>query len=83
MVSPFGTIYGTNITPSKENGIGLYSDDELLRSAAPKASAAMARTCIRRCRTPRITWMPRADSDAIHAYLKTVEPIERAAPSPA
>ena len=28
IVSPFGTIYGTNITPSKEHGIGLYSDDE-------------------------------------------------------
>ena len=26
--SPFGTIYGTNITPSKEHGIGLYNDDE-------------------------------------------------------
>jgi mono/diheme cytochrome c family protein len=24
--------------------------------------------------------MPREDSDAIHAYLKTIEPIERAAP---
>ena len=28
IVSPFGTIYGTNITPDKEHGIGLYSDDE-------------------------------------------------------
>jgi hypothetical protein len=26
--SPFGTIYGTNITPDKEYGIGNYSDDE-------------------------------------------------------
>ncbi|HCR1634323.1 TPA: c-type cytochrome, partial [Pseudomonas aeruginosa] len=26
--SPFGTIYGTNITPDKEHGIGAYSADE-------------------------------------------------------
>lgn len=79
IVSPFGTIYGTNITPSKEHGIGLYSDDEFFaaltegkRRDGANLYPAMPYTSYH--------LMPRADSDAIHAYLKTVEPIERAAP---
>jgi mono/diheme cytochrome c family protein len=79
IVSPFGTIYGTNITPSKEHGIGLYSDDEFFaaltegkRRDGANLYPAMPYTSYH--------LMPREDSDAIHAYLKTVEPIERAAP---
>ena len=79
IVSPFGTIYGTNITPSKEHGIGLYNDDEFFaaltegkRRDGANLYPAMPYTSYH--------LMPRADSDAIHAYLKTIEPIERAAP---
>ena len=79
IVSPFGTIYGTNITPSKEHGIGLYNDDEFFaaltegkRRDGANLYPAMPYTSYH--------LMPREDSDAIHAYLKTAEPIERAAP---
>ena len=79
IVSPFGTIYGTNITPSKKYGIGLYNDDEFFaaltegkRRDGANLYPAMPYTSYH--------LMPRADSDAIHAYLKTIEPIERAAP---
>ena len=79
IVSPFGTIYGTNITPSKEPGIGLYNDDEFFaaltegkRRDGVNLYPAMPYTSYH--------LVPREDSDAIHAYLKTVEPIERAAP---
>ncbi|WP_016773948.1 c-type cytochrome, partial [Pseudomonas sp. R62] len=79
ILSPFGTIYGTNITPSKEHGIGLYNDDEFFaaltegkRRDGANLYPAMPYTSYH--------LMPRADSDAIHAYLKTIEPIERAAP---
>ena len=77
--SPFGTIYGTNITPSKDHGIGLYNDDEFfaalnegIRRDGANLYPAMPYTSYHR--------VTREDSDAIHAYLKTVEPIERAAP---
>lgn len=79
IVSPFGTIYGTNITPDKEHGIGLYSDDEFFaaltegkRRDGANLYPAMPYTSYH--------LMPRADSDAIHAYLKTIAPINRAAP---
>ena len=79
IVSPFGTIFGTNITPSKDHGIGLYNDDEFFaaltegkRRDGANLYPAMPYTSYH--------LMPREDSDAIHAYLKTIEPIERAAP---
>ena len=79
IVSPFGTIYGTNITPSKEHGIGLYTDEEFFaaltegkRRDGANLYPAMPYTSYH--------LIPRDDSDAIHAYLKTFEPIERAAP---
>lgn len=52
--SPFGTIYGTNITPDKEHGMAPTaptSSSPLL----PRASARTAPTSIRRCPTPPIT----------------------------
>ncbi|HCP54256.1 MAG: cytochrome C oxidase Cbb3 [Pseudomonadaceae bacterium] len=77
--SPFGIIYGTNITQSKEHGIGLYTDDEFFaaltegkRRDGANLYPAMPYTSYH--------LMPREDSDAIHAYLKTVAPIERDAP---
>ena len=30
--TPFGVIYGTNITPDKETGIGNWSDDDFVRA---------------------------------------------------
>ena len=34
MVTPMGTLYGTNISPSKEHGIGNWSADDLYRAVA-------------------------------------------------
>ncbi len=53
--SPFGTIYGTNITPDKEHGIGAYSADEVLRRSYRGQAQGRRSTSIRRCPTPPIT----------------------------
>ena len=34
MVTPMGTLYGTNISPSREHGIGKWSADDLYRAVA-------------------------------------------------
>ena len=34
MVTPMGTLYGTNISPSREHGIGQWSADDLYRAVA-------------------------------------------------
>ena len=70
--SPFGTFYGTNITPDKTNGIGGWTADDFYRAlhdgVAPDKALypAMPYTSYRQ--------MSRADSDAIYAYLMSVKP---------
>jgi mono/diheme cytochrome c family protein len=77
MLTPFGTLYTSNITPDPETGIGNWTPDQfygamhtgrfpdggLLYPAMPFGS---------------YTKVPRQDSDAIFAYLKSVPPVRRA-----
>lgn len=72
LASPFGTFYGTNITPDKDHGIGNWSADDLYRAlhdgVAPNKQLypAMPYTSYRQ--------LSRADSDAIYAYLMAQKP---------
>lgn len=82
IASPFGTIYGSNITPDKEYGIGAYSADEFFaaltqgkRKDGANLYPAMPYTSYH--------LIKRADADAIYAYLMSVEPVHRAAPQTA
>ncbi|WP_234682932.1 c-type cytochrome [Bradyrhizobium monzae] len=76
MPTPFGTIYTSNITPDPETGIGKWSADDFYRTmhngrfpnggliypAMPFAS---------------YTKVTRADSDAIFAYLRSIQPVNQ------
>ncbi|MDF3936742.1 c-type cytochrome [Pseudomonas citronellolis] len=82
IASPFGTIYGSNITSDKDFGIGSYSADEFFaaltegkRKDGANLYPAMPYTSYH--------LIKREDSDAIHAYLLTTEPVHRAAPETA
>jgi mono/diheme cytochrome c family protein len=74
--TPFGTIYGTNITPDKEHGIGGWSADEFYKALHDGASPrhqlypAMPYTSYR--------GLTREDSDAMYAYLMSVRPVRAA-----
>ncbi|MFR0691184.1 c-type cytochrome [Enterobacterales bacterium AE_CKDN230030158-1A_HGKHYDSX7] len=77
--SPFGTIYGSNITPDKEFGIGSYSADEFFaaltegkRKDGANLYPAMPYTSYH--------LIKREDSDALYAYLMNQTPVHRAAP---
>ena len=81
LTSPLGTIYSSNITPSKQHGIGGYSEPQFARAlrqglradgthlypAMPYASYAA---------------LTDADVQALYAYFQqAVAPVERAAPA--
>jgi len=77
--SPFGTIYGTNITPDKTYGIGNYTADDFYKAVTQgekpdgsKLYPAMPYTSYH--------LLKREDSDAIYAYLMSVEPIAKPSP---
>ncbi|MBN3779841.1 cytochrome c, partial [Burkholderia sp. Ac-20345] len=71
--SPFGTFYGSNITPDKDHGIGSWSADDFYaalhdgKAPGKRLYPSMPYTSYRQ--------LTRADSDAMYAYLKTVKPV--------
>lgn len=77
--SPFGTIYGTNITPDPEHGIGNYSADDFYH-ALTQGETPNGRQLYPAMPYTSYHLMKREDSDAIYAYLMSLEPIARSAP---
>ena len=79
LATPFGTIYGSNITPDKQHGIGQWSSADFYRvlhdGLAPDHALYPA--------MPYTTYrgISREDSDAIYAYLRTVPPVAVASKS--
>jgi hypothetical protein len=72
--TPFGLIATPNITPDRETGIGTWSSDEFYRAMHEGVRPDGARLY------PAFpynyfTRMPRADTDAIYAYLGTLAPV--------
>jgi len=73
LATPFGTIYGSNITPDKKNGIGSWTSADFYKvlhdGIAPghPVYPAMPYTSYRS--------ISRADSDAIFAYLRSIQPV--------
>ena len=71
--TPFGKIYGSNITPDKEHGIGKWTSADFYRALhdglAPDRPLypAMPYTSYR--------GVTREDSDAIFAYLQSLKPV--------
>jgi mono/diheme cytochrome c family protein len=72
LASPFGTFYGSNITPGKEHGIGKWSADDFYRALHDGVTPdkrlypAMPYTSYR--------GLSRGDTDAMYAYLMQVKP---------
>ncbi|WP_372502180.1 cytochrome c [Tistrella mobilis] len=76
METPVGTIYGTNITPSRDHGIGGWTSDDLYRALVygilpdgGRLYPAMPYTSYHA--------MTRADVDALAAYLASLPAVEK------
>jgi mono/diheme cytochrome c family protein len=77
MVTPFGTIYSSNITPDKKTGIGGWTADDFY------GAMHTGRFPDRGLIYPAMpfafyTKVTREDSDAIFAYLRSVRPVHQA-----
>jgi mono/diheme cytochrome c family protein len=78
-VLPFGTLYSTNITPDRENGIGSHSDADFLNAV----HKGIGRGDIRLYPAmpyASYTYMTDADALAIKAYLFSLKPVHAPAP---
>lgn len=76
MATPFGTIYTPNLTPDKETGIGKWTEEQFW-NAVHNGVGADGHYLYPVFPFTDYTKMPRADVDAIFAYLKTVEPVKK------
>lgn len=74
--TPFGTFYGTNITPDRETGIGDWSDAEII--AAIREGYARGRG-VEAPVMPYYQYAGMSDADvrALVAYLRTLPPVRR------
>ncbi|MBX3027283.1 cytochrome c [bacterium] len=76
IATPFGTFYGTNITPDRETGIGDWTDEEII--AAIREGYARGKGV----EAPVMPYyqyagMSDADARALVAYLRTLPPVRR------
>ncbi|MGN6277711.1 MAG: c-type cytochrome [Sphingomonas sp.] len=69
--TPFGVIYSPNITSDRDTGIGGWTPDQFF-AALHKGVAPGGKYLYPALPYPHFTTIPRGDSDAILAYLKTV-----------
>ena len=81
ITTPFGTIFGPNITPDAQTGIGQWTADEFWR-AIHNGRSKDGRFLYPAFPYPNYTKVSRADADAIFAYLKTVKPVKQASKEP-
>jgi mono/diheme cytochrome c family protein len=73
--TPFGTLYSPNITPDPQFGIGRYSASEfygMLHTGRSRTGQLLYPAMP----FPAYTKVTRADSDAIFAYLSSLEPVK-------
>lgn len=72
--SPFGVLFGSNITPDPEHGIGRWNADDFYK-AIHDGSAPGGRQIYPAMPYTSYRAMPRADVDAVFAYLMQLPPV--------
>ncbi|RYX92718.1 MAG: c-type cytochrome [Comamonadaceae bacterium] len=75
--TPFGTIFTSNLTSDPQHGIGQWTASEFWR-AMHNGRSRDGRLLYPAFPYPNYTQVTREDSDAIHAYLKSVPPSAQA-----
>jgi mono/diheme cytochrome c family protein len=79
--TPFGAIYSPNLTPDKNTGIGLWSDDDF-RHALRDGVTPYGSRYYPAFPYPYFTRLTRQDIQAIRAYLTTLDPVSNTPPPP-
>jgi mono/diheme cytochrome c family protein len=77
--TPFGTIYGTNITPEPETGIGLWSE-AAFRRAMREGVSRDGHLLYPAFPYNHFTHLSDGDISALYAFVMTRDPVHRAAP---
>jgi len=77
ITTPFGTVYAGNITPDAKTGIGGWTNNDFWQ-ALHHGKSRDGRRLYPAFPYTSYTQVTRADADALHAYLMSLAPVERA-----
>lgn len=74
--TPFGTVYGPNITPDEKTGIGTWTADDFWQALhnGKSKDGTLLYPAFPYTEYTRVT---RADADALYAYLRSVPPVSQ------
>ncbi len=78
--TPFGVIYSPNLTPDRDTGIGNWNDDDFY-TALHEGVGPDGTRLYPAFPYPYFTQIARADADAMHAFLATLEPVKYTRPA--
>lgn len=76
LATPFGTVYGPNLTPDAATGLGNWTADDFW-GALHNGRSRGGRYLYPAFPFPHFTKMTRGDSDALYAYLRSVAPVRQ------
>jgi mono/diheme cytochrome c family protein len=76
ILTPFGTVYASNITPHKATGIGDWSAAHFWR-ALHNGRGKDGRLLVPAFPYPNYTLVTRPDADAMYHYLRSIPPVEQ------
>jgi len=74
--TPFGVVYGSNLTPDPETGLGRWSAADF-RRAMHDGRSRDGRRLYPAFPYPNFTRIPPADADALFAYLRSLAPVRQ------
>lgn len=77
IVTPFGEVYASNITPDNGSGIGQWSADDFWR-ALHNGKSRDGRLLYPAFPYTNYTQVTRDDADALYAFLRSVPPVQQA-----
>lgn len=77
--TPFGTVFAPNLTPDAATGLGLWTAEDFWR-ALHQGRGRDGRLLNPAFPYDNYTRIRREDSDALHAYLRSLPPVSRSAP---
>jgi len=80
LATPFGTVFAGNLTPDADTGLGRWSADDFWR-ALHHGRSRDGRWLAPAFPYTEFSHVNRADSDALHAYLRSLAPVRQAAPA--
>lgn len=79
---PWGVSYATNLTPDRNTGLGIWTEDMFVKAMRTGRHMGVSRPIL-----PPMPWtalrnMEDEDLKSIYAYLRTIPPVENRVPEP-